>query len=84
MIKSGWLLFVGLILTGCGHDDTMLLPGERYTIDTLLAKQLSQLESKAMKECDRRRDSVFRTTYDSLFKARAADIQLIRKSPVAK
>lgn len=76
------LIMVIITLAACGPDENALLPGERYALDTLMAKEFATLDQRAQIECDRRRDSLFKQTYDSLFKIRAADIQMIRNAPV--
>lgn len=57
-------------------------PGEKYIVDTMMAGSITRLDQQAKAECDRRRDSLFKVTYDSIFNARAADIQLIRQTPI--
>lgn len=77
-----FFLFSVLFLFACGRDQNEILPGERYALDTLLSKEYANLENQALKECDRRKDSLFKKTYDSLFKIRAADIKMIRNAPI--
>ena len=69
-------------IMSCSKGGDELAPGEKYIVDTMMAGSITKMDKLAKAECDRRRDSLFKATYDSIFQSRAADIRMIRQNPI--
>ena len=73
-----YLVFTATILSSCSKNEGKFLPGEKYTIDTIMYREYRKLDSVTQAECTKITDEVFRKAYDSLFKLRVKDISSIK------
>jgi len=71
-------ILTGLLFASCSKNEGKLLPGEKYTVDTIMYREYRKIDSVAALECDKVSDAIFRKAYDSLFRIRVHDISSIK------
>lgn len=73
-----YLTFTTVILSSCSKNEGKFLPGEKYTIDTIMYREYRKIDSATQAECAKITDVIFRKAYDSLFTLRVKDISSIK------
>lgn len=72
------LSIIVLLLSSCSKNEGKLLPGEKYTVDTIMYREYRKIDSIANIECGKVSDAIFRKAYDSLLRIRVHDISSIK------
>ena len=73
-----YLFVIAVIFASCSKNEGKFLPGEKYTIDTIMYREYRKIDSIAKIDCEKITEEVFRKAYDSLFRLRVKDISSIK------
>ena len=69
-----YLILAVFFLSSCSKNEGKFLPGEKYTIDTIMYREYRKIDSIVKIDCEQ----LFRSSYDSLLRLRVKDISSIK------
>ncbi|MBK8604901.1 MAG: hypothetical protein IPN87_18220 [Saprospiraceae bacterium] len=73
-----YLILAVFFLSSCSKNEGKFLPGEKYTIDTIMYREYRKIDSIAKIDCEKISEQLFRSSYDSLLRLRVKDISSIK------
>ena len=72
-----YLILAVFFLSSCSKNEGKFLPGEKYTIDTIMYREYRKIDSIVKIDCEKISEQLFRSSYDSLLRLRVKDISSI-------
>lgn len=73
-----YFILLMITLCSCSKNEGKFLPGEKYTIDTIMYREYRKIDSIAKIDCEKISEQLFRSSYDSLLRLRVKDISSIK------
>lgn len=80
-----WLCFLFsaiIYFSSCTRDETKLLPGEKFMIDTIMYAEYRAIDKEVGELCDLRFEDMVRKSFDSIFRLRIADVRSIKGADI--